>query len=241
MKAKLVSFLIIYLSILSLNAQEIDTLSIPSENPRWNRASKIGVTLTGIGLGTGYGFIALHPSEFRDWNFQVREKVTTQFPGFRTKVDDYLQFLPAVAVVSLKLSGVKGKYPIVPSLTTFAFGSIFLLGSTQGIKHTVKEQRPDSFARNSFPSGHTATAFAMAEWLRTEYWETSPWIGVSGYAVAASVGTLRVFNNRHWVSDVVAGAAIGILSMRLAYWLKPYIVDPMYRNVKKSEGRIQWF
>ena len=67
------------------------------------------------------------------------------------------------------------------------------------------------------PSGHTATAFAGAELLRLEYKEVSPWYGFAGYVVATATGTLRVLNNRHWVSDVVAGAGFGILSARLSY------------------------
>lgn len=211
------------------------------EAKRWNRASKIGVTVTGTALGIGYGFLSLPSGTFRAINQQVRTRVLSHHPGFRTHIDDYLQYVPALTVVSLKLAGIKGKYPLIPSITTFTLGSIFLFGSVQSIKYTVKEMRPDGSARNSFPSGHTSTAFAMAEWLRTEYGSSLPWVTVGGYAVATSVGVLRVFNNRHWVSDVVAGAAIGILSVRLAYWLKPYLIDPIFRKVPKSASRIQWF
>lgn len=185
-------------------------------------------------LGITYGVIALNPSPLREWNFQTRERVLTRHTGFHTRVDDYIQYAPGVSVLALKLSGVKGEYPFWESVSTFAFNSVLLLGATQITKYTVKEMRPDNSSRNSFPSGHTATSFAFAEWLRTEYWQTSPWIGVSGYLVASTVGVLRVFNNRHWVSDVVCGAAIGFLCTRIAYWLKPYVIDPMFRGKKKG-------
>ena len=71
---------------------------------------------------------------------------------------------------------------------------------------------------NSFPSGHTFTAFTGAEILRREYGEEYPWIAVAGYAVAVTVAAMRVYNNRHWLGDVCAGAGLGILSVTLAYW-----------------------
>ena len=55
--------------------------------------------------------------------------------------------------------------------------------------------------------------------LWQEYKDYSPWIAYSGYAVAAGTGFLRMYNNRHWLSDVIAGAGFGMLSTKLAYWL----------------------
>ena len=45
----------------------------------------------------------------------------------------------------------------------------------------------------------------------------SPWISVGGYVVATTVGVSRILNNRHWISDVLAGAGIGILSVEFGY------------------------
>jgi membrane-associated phospholipid phosphatase len=98
------------------------------------------------------------------------------------------------------------------------------MGATVNIlKVTTKVERPDGSSRNSFPSGHAATAFMGAELLRREYQDTSPWIGVAGYAVAAGTGFFRMYNNRHWFTDVLAGAGIGIMSVKAAYWLYPNI------------------
>ena len=86
------------------------------------------------------------------------------------------------------------------------------------IKYTVKEMRPDGSKRNSFPSGHTATAIMGAELVRLEY---GPWWGAGAYAIALGVAGLRVYNERHWSNDLLGGAAIGILSANAAYWLLP--------------------
>lgn len=96
-------------------------------------------------------------------------------------------------------------------------------------------QRPDGSAFNSFPSGHTATAFVGAEVLRREYWHVSPWIGITGYAVAAGTGFLRMYNNRHWLTDVLAGAGIGILSVEIAYWLYPTLSKAIFPKSYKQK------
>jgi membrane-associated phospholipid phosphatase len=54
-----------------------------------------------------------------------------------------------------------------------------------------------------------------------EYKDVSPWIGISAYAVAATTATLRVTHRKHYVHDVLAGAAIGILSSEAAYLMLP--------------------
>jgi membrane-associated phospholipid phosphatase len=90
-------------------------------------------------------------------------------------------------------------------------------------KKFTGELRPDSSNSYSFPSGHTSQAFVAAEFLRKEYKDVSPWYGVAGYAFAVTTGYLRMYNNKHWLSDVVAGAGVGILSVHAAYWIYPML------------------
>ena len=68
--------------------------------------------------------------------------------------------------------------------------------------------RPDGSSNRSFPSGHTAEAFAAAEFMNQEYKHLSPWYGIAGYTLATATGTLRVLNNSHWLSDVIMGAGL---------------------------------
>ena len=67
----------------------------------------------------------------------------------------------------------------------------------------------------SFPSGHTITAFAFASTVTREskfWWPGATWyVGTVFYGGASLVGVSRVYNNQHWASDVMAGAAIGTL------------------------------
>jgi membrane-associated phospholipid phosphatase len=86
----------------------------------------------------------------------------------------------------------------------------------EGMKLAISSPRP-SGAAGSMPSGHTAQAFVSATILDMEYRDSSPWISVSGYALAATTGLYRIINNKHWISDVFVGAGIGMLSTRLVY------------------------
>lgn len=137
------------------------------------------------------------------------------------KVDEYSQYAPMVAVYGLNLCGIKGKHGFKDRtiILAMSYATMGILVNT--MKFSFKEKRPDSNARNSFPSGHTATAFMGAEFLYKEYKGVSPWIGYAGYAVAAATGYLRIYNDRHYINDVIAGASIGIASVKLAYWLYP--------------------
>ena len=81
---------------------------------------------------------------------------------------------------------------------------------TQGVKLAVGRQRPDR-GRYSFPSGHTSAAFATAAVLHRHY----GWMAAApAYALATFVAGSRVQENRHYLSDVVFGAGVGIVSGR---------------------------
>ncbi len=70
----------------------------------------------------------------------------------------------------------------------------------------------------SFPSGHTVVAFSLAAAIAEE--ARQPWISVLSYGAAGVVGWSRIYEDRHWASDVVGGALIGTLSSKLALrWL----------------------
>jgi membrane-associated phospholipid phosphatase len=70
-----------------------------------------------------------------------------------------------------------------------------------------------------FPSGHTANAFRGAEIVHQELKFSHPILSYSGYVVATGVGLLRIYNKDHFLSEVIAGAGLGILSTKLTYWL----------------------
>jgi len=148
------------------------------------------------------------------------KKNTQLLTDFKTGIDDYTQFFGPAAVVGLKLGGYEGRSDWPRLLASAGMSYAIMAGFVNGIKYTAKEMRPDGSTANSWPSGHTATAFVGATLLHKEYGLTrSPWWSVAGYGVATATGVMRVLNNRHWISDVMSGAGIGIMSTELGYAL----------------------
>ena len=148
------------------------------------------------------------------------KKNTQLLTDFKTGIDDYTQFFGPAMVVGLKLGGYEGRSDWPRLLASAGMSYAIMAGLVNGIKYTAKEMRPDGSQANSWPSGHTATAFVGASLLHKEYGLTrSPWWSVAGYGVATATGVMRVLNNRHWISDVMSGAGIGIMSTELGYAL----------------------
>ncbi|MGE0044099.1 MAG: phosphatase PAP2 family protein [Vicinamibacterales bacterium] len=88
---------------------------------------------------------------------------------------------------------------------------ILAQGVVQGAKLATRRQRPDGSNRFSFPSGHTASAFATAGVLKSHYgWK----VGAPAFGFATYVGTARMSANKHHLSDVIMGAAIGLAASR---------------------------
>ena len=141
-------------------------------------------------------------------------------PEFKSSVDDYVQFAPFALATGMKVMGVPGKSSTVRYLASSAMSFAIMAIIVNTIKYTANQMRPDNSTRNSFPSGHTATAFVAATILHKEYGLTvSPWYSLAGYGAATATGVMRMLNNRHWMSDVFCGAGIGIMSTELGYAL----------------------
>ena len=151
---------------------------------------------------------------------QGGKRNTQLLTDFKTGIDDYTQFFGPVMAVGLKLGGYEGRSDWPRLLASAGMSYAIMAGLVNGIKYSAKEMRPDGSTANSWPSGHTATSFVGATLLHKEYGLTrSPWWSVAGYGVATATGVMRVLNNRHWISDVMSGAGIGIMSTELGYAL----------------------
>jgi membrane-associated phospholipid phosphatase len=133
--------------------------------------------------------------------------------------------------------GIKGKNNFRDRTMIYLLSNAIVGVSVQSIKAITRVQRPDGGGTNAFPSGHTATAFAAAEFLRQEYKDVSPWYGVAGYVAAGTTGVLRMYNNKHWFRDILPGAGFGIISTKLAYWMYPSIKKKIFKD-KPMNGMI---
>ncbi len=140
-------------------------------------------------------------------------------PQFSNHADDFLQYAPAALLLGLKAAGVEGRSSWGRMLASDAFSAIAMATVVNTLKQTTRVERPDGSDNQSFPSGHTATAFMTATMLTKEYGHRSAWIGIGAYTTATATGLMRMANNRHWLSDVLTGAGIGILSTELGYFI----------------------
>ncbi len=177
-----------------------------------------------------YGVISLHSSGLKKLDADTKYEIKEDHPGYATKLDNYLQYTPALAVYGLNAAGIKGKNNLRDRTIIYGISTLLSSATVLSLKKITKVERPDGSGANSFPSGHTTTAFAAAEFLREEYKDQSPWYGIAGYGAAAATGILRLYNNRHWVSDVVAGAGFGVLSTKIAYWIYPALKRKLFKN-----------
>ncbi len=200
-----------------------DTLLYPETNEGLVFAPKqliVPGTLIALGI---YGTI----------DGRLDEKIRNQVVKWNgnTMIDDVTVFIPGISIYLLDWCGVHSKHNLLDKTVIAATSAIITVGTTQLLKSTIQVKRPDGSGDDSFPSMHTAVAFAGAELLWQEYGDRSVWYGIAGYSVATATGFLRIYNDKHWFSDVLAGAGIGILGTKAAYWLYPSI-----RNVFNKKG-----
>ncbi|PKG57938.1 MULTISPECIES: phosphatase PAP2 family protein [unclassified Shewanella] len=143
---------------------------------------------------------------------EAQSEIFESQSGTISEVGDIVQIaLPAGALIgSLWIGDTEGAWQLTKVVAT-----------TAAITHTLKfgyeRLRPDGSEANSFPSGHTSAAFSGAAYIHHRY--GNAW-GIPAYAAAAFVGGSRLWSNRHYVDDVLAGASIAVMSS--LYFTDPY-------------------
>jgi len=197
-----------------------DSALFKEEHKSWLRKSS---PYLASGMLFSYGLLAANNNQLGDLNKKIREEILEERVPFSSKLEDKLQNAPAGAVFILNAIGVKGKNNFNDRLMIYGLSYVIMKRSVTTLKNSFGRLRPDHSDRQSFPSGHTTTAFAAAEFMRQEYKGSSPVFGIAAYTAAAATGALRMYHNKHWLSDVVAGAGLGIASTNLAYFLYPKV------------------
>ena len=181
-----------------------------------------------------YGGLSFVVHPIRRIDYYVRARIATSAPTYNSTLDDYLQATPAATVYLLNLLGDEGKNRFVDRTAMLALSGLILTGA-DGLKYVTHRVRPYGNSPLSFPSGHTGAAFLAAEFLAQEYGEKSAWYGIFGYTCATITGVMRLYDRAHWFSDCVAGAGLGILSVKASYWLYPHIRNALTH--KDKHGR----
>lgn len=189
-----------------------DTTSLDAHLDRLLASSRVRAFGAAAPLIIGSLVVKHHDTHFR----RLRNDY---MPSFSRHADDFLQYAPAAAMLGMKAAGVESRSSWGRMVASGALSYAVMGGAVNTLKYPTKVMRPDRSSRNSFPSGHTATAFLTATMLTKEYGHKSPLIGVGAYSVATATGLMRMANNKHWLSDVLMGAGVGIISAEAGYAL----------------------
>ena len=177
----------------------------------------------------GYGILKPIIPGIKTADKNLWAQVKSSYPNFHTTADDYLMWAPSSSVYLLDAFSVKTKHSFKEHLILDA-GSILVAGGIgfvmRKISGNIEVYKMDG---TKFPSGHTVNAFRGAEIFHQELKETHKILSYSGYVIAVAVGTLRIYNKAHYLTEVLAGAGLGILSTKLTYWAFDKV-----KRVKKS-------
>ncbi len=220
---RICNFILIFLILLSFpTSAQSDSLELDKKKPLY---SKLVVPSVLILSGT----ILTGSQREKDWQVAIRNKVGNDY---HFGLDDYVQYAPYAQIYLGDLMGIKAKNHWFDQTKNIFFGGMVTLVITHSLKRGVGKLRPDGSSTHSFSSGHTATAFLGGTMLYHEYKESSMLYASSGYLFSTTAGSLRVMNNRHWVSDVLAGAGIGILVGNLIYHIEPLRNWNPFKNTK---------
>lgn len=204
----LVTFFTLFLSSEVQNVYaENDSLQVLSQR-KLSFKNKI-LPLSLIGLGSALNF-----SNFR---YYVKSKI-----GNTTNIslDNYMQFAPIAELYIVDMAGIKHKNSVWDQTKYMAVSELITEVLVQSVKRVANVERPNG-GTMSFPSGHTGVAFASATVLFEEFKDENLPVALSGFGFSAATGILRITNNFHWISDVLAAAGIGILVSQLVYYWEP--------------------
>lgn len=199
----------------------LTNLSQSTIDQKWYRTDT-GKTLVASGMLMGLGLYTYKDNGFMN-RVGIKEGINRFLPDYSNTIDDYTQYIPYAAVYALDALGIESKHSAWRKTTTIATGAGTALLIVSGMKYGIGETRPDGSANNSFPSGHTTTAFMGAHIFHKEYGHRSVYYSIGSYLLATVTGALRQLNDRHWVSDVMFGAGLGLSIAEFSYFVNDRI------------------
>jgi membrane-associated phospholipid phosphatase len=166
-----------------------------------------------------YGALKPSISGIRTLDDQVWNSIQTNHASFHTTADDYLMWAPTASIYLMDALHLKTKHSFTEHLILDA-GSLVIAGGAGLVMRKISKGIDVYNTRGTkFPSGHTTNVFRGAEIFHQELKQSNNVLSYSGYLVATGVGVLRLYNKTHQLTEVLAGAGLGILSSKLTYWI----------------------
>lgn len=152
-------------------------------------------------------------------------------------IDDYTRYVPIAEMYVADLMGVKSRSHWFDQTKNLILVVTLTDLFTYRLKKGIIKTRPNSYDKNSFPSGHTSLAFANASVLFKEFRDSNKLLAYSGYAFAITTGAFRMINNAHYLSDVLVSAGIAMIVTELVYEFDSLI---SWNPFKKSSTEIKF-
>jgi membrane-associated phospholipid phosphatase len=218
-------FFAIFIHFFSFAQNDSLALLQPKPQKSFLKRSIVPLSLIGTGLIINYSNGVIGKEN-------LQEQILNSFPDFETNADNFLLFVPTITMYTADLLKIKSKNSAFDQTKYLTIALLINNVLTIGIKEITQEERPNGENNLSFPSGHASNAFVMATVLHHEFIDTSPWLAYSGYLFATTTGAFRILNNKHWVSDVLVGAGLGILVTDLVYRFEPLKNWNPFKNEK---------
>lgn len=168
-----------------------------------------------------------------EFNNDIQTKTNSIFgSGFRSQADNIFPLVPIGQIYLGKYLGFKPKTDFRNQTVNIFLANIATLVVVEITKSIAKRERPDKSNNLSFPSGHSAIAFTNATLLFYEYKDSNFWYASSGFLFAGATAAFRIANDKHYASDVLAGAGIGMASGILFSHINPFQSLRISKNKK---------
>lgn len=211
---KYLFIIILSFNYFSLEAQE---LVDKKAGPQNTRNTLLKRSILPVSMITA-GIIAYNSQFEKDLRYDIRAKVGN---GFQFQIDDYFQVVPIAEMYLANALRIEAKNHWFDQTKYLLISNAISSIITIGLKKNTQKTRPDNSTKDSFPSGHTSFSFTNASVLMHEFKDSAPLLAYSGYFFSTTTSTFRMLNDRHWISDILVGAGIGILVTELVYYIEP--------------------
>lgn len=208
-----------------------DSSLIIGQKASWTESKYFRQSIFPVTLATS----SLAILAFPDLKYEIQEQLNWDKYDQVKLWDDELRYAPMGAVALLSLVGLKGEHTLLEQVAIGGVAYILADFIVYRTKLATQVARPAPFTeRNSFPSQHASIAFVGATFLHREFGYISPWISVAGYTTATWVAYSRVARNRHFVPDVLMGAAVGTLATNATYWVYDALMPKLKNRLSLS-------
>ncbi len=203
-----------------------DAAAVATAPLHWHEEQWIGFGVVGASTITAYAF----DSEINA--FFQRNRTTGGSRFSKNVLDPLGQYYMAGFIGGMYLVGLASGSRETETAALLTGKAMLLTGAyTLFFKALFQRERPNAsvpadphqwggplagFHDYAFPSGHSSVMFAAAAVLGA-YYHDKIWVGISMYSLASLVAVSRIYDNKHWASDVIAGSALGYAIGKLVY------------------------